>query len=102
MVVVEGGKKAIKQYTKLMMRRIDWNGGRATDQESESEDEESSKRSNGCLLVWQGVVARKAFNNFRFQECRTSVTARKVMEAKNVAHYWDLVEKSAEAAAVVP
>ncbi|CAH0489532.1 unnamed protein product [Peronospora farinosa] len=102
MVVVEGGKKAIKQYTKLMMRRIDWNGSCAAGQESESEDEESPKRSNGCLLVWQGVVARKAFNNFRFQECRTSVTARKVMEAKNVAHYWDLVEKSAEATALAP
>ncbi|KAG2779057.1 hypothetical protein JG687_00006870 [Phytophthora cactorum] len=102
MVVVEGGKKAIKQYTKLMMRRIDWNGAREAEHESDSEDEDAAKRGNGCLLVWQGVVARKAFNNFRFQECRTSVTARKVMEAKNVAHYWDLVEKSAETAAAEP
>ncbi|KAG1703297.1 hypothetical protein DVH05_008206 [Phytophthora capsici] len=102
MVVVEGGKKAIKQYTKLMMRRIDWNGAREAEHESDSEDEDTTKRGNGCLLVWQGVVARKAFNNFRFQECRTTVTARKVMEAKNVAHYWDLVEKSAETAAAAP
>ncbi|KAG6609702.1 U4/U6 small nuclear ribonucleoprotein Prp3 [Phytophthora cinnamomi] len=99
MVVVEGGRKAIKQYTKLMMRRIDWQGAREAEQESDSEDEDAAKRGNGCLLVWQGVVARKAFNNFRFQECRTTVTARKVMEAKNVVHYWDLVEKSAETAA---
>ncbi|KAL4125568.1 hypothetical protein PRIC2_009150 [Phytophthora ramorum] len=102
MVVVEGGKKAIKQYTKLMMRRIDWQGAREAEQESDSEDEDAAKRGNGCLLVWQGVVARKAFNSFRFQECRTTVTARKVMEAKNVVHYWDLVEKSAEAAAAAP
>ncbi|KAG7391206.1 U4/U6-U5 snRNP complex subunit prp3 [Phytophthora pseudosyringae] len=99
MVVVEGGKKAIKQYSKLMTRRIDWNGVREAEQESDSEDDDAAKRGNGCLLVWQGVVARKAFNNFRFQECRTSATARKVMEAKNVVHYWDLVEKSAETAA---
>ncbi|CAH0477906.1 unnamed protein product [Peronospora belbahrii] len=66
MVVVEGGKKAIKQYSKLMMRRIDWNGDRVADEESDSEDEDSSKHGNGCLLVWQGVVARKAFNNFSF------------------------------------
>ncbi|GMF21397.1 unnamed protein product [Phytophthora lilii] len=102
MVVVEGGRKAIKQYTKLMMRRIDWQGTREAEQESDSEDEDAAKRGNGCLLVWQGVVARKAFNTFRFQECRTTVTARKVMEAKNVVHYWDLVEKSAETAAVAP
>ncbi|KAI9907344.1 hypothetical protein PsorP6_004521 [Peronosclerospora sorghi] len=100
MVVVEGGKKAIKQYTKLMMRRIDWLGASEAEQDSESEDEDSRKRGNGCFLVWQGVVARKAFNNFRFQECRTSITARKVMEAKNVVHYWDLVEKAAETAAI--
>ncbi|KAL7691600.1 putative U4/U6 small nuclear ribonucleoprotein Prp3 [Plasmopara halstedii] len=99
MVVAEGGKKAIKQYTKLMMRRIDWNGAREAEQGSGSEDENVAKANNGCLLVWQGMVARKSFNNFRFQECRTSATARKVMEAKNVAHYWDLVENSAEATA---
>jgi U4/U6 small nuclear ribonucleoprotein PRP3 len=98
MVVVEGGKKAIKQYTKLMIRRIDWRGDREAEQASDSEGE----GGNGCLLVWQGVVARKAFNNFRFQECRTTTTARKVMEAKNVVHYWDLVEKSAEPAAAAP
>ncbi|KAJ0407951.1 hypothetical protein ATCC90586_006323 [Pythium insidiosum] len=46
---------------------------------------------SGCILVWQGMVAKRAFNNFRFQECSTSVTARKVMEAKHVVHYWDLL-----------
>ncbi|TDH64975.1 hypothetical protein CCR75_008055 [Bremia lactucae] len=97
MVVAEGGKKAIRQYTKLLMRRIDWNGAHETEV---IEDEGSIEPDNGCLLVWQGIVARKAFNNFRFQECRTSVTARKVMEAKNVVHYWDLVEKSTETIAV--
>lgn len=98
MVVVEGGRKAIKHYTKLMTRRIDWLGDKAG-HEDDSDAEEGSggaAKSNGCTLVWQGVVARKAFNNFRFQECRTAATARKVMEAKHVVHYWDLVEKSAE------
>ncbi|RLN52781.1 hypothetical protein BBJ29_000749 [Phytophthora kernoviae] len=99
MVVVEGGKKAIKHYTKLMLRRIDWQGTREAEQDSDSEGEDASQRSNGCLLVWQGVVARKAFNNFRFQECRNTTTARKVMEAKNVVHYWDLVEKTVDPAA---
>ncbi|KAG7399873.1 U4/U6-U5 snRNP complex subunit prp3 [Phytophthora boehmeriae] len=102
MVVVEGGKKAIKHYTKLMLRRIDWQGTREAEQDSDSEGENAPQRSNGCLLVWQGVVSRKAFNNFRFQECRTTTTARKVMEAKNVVHYWDLVEKTTSDPAVAP
>ncbi|RLN44367.1 hypothetical protein BBJ28_00012633 [Nothophytophthora sp. Chile5] len=98
-VVVEGGKKAVKHYTKLLMKRIDWLGTRDADHDSDSEAEDASSRGNGCQLVWQGVAARKAFNNFRFQECRTAITARKVMEAKSVVHYWDLVEKSSDAVA---
>lgn len=100
MVVVEGGRKAVKHYSKLMLRRIDWLGDKADNEEDDSDDEGNgagaADKGNGCKLVWQGVVARKAFNNFRFQECRTTATARKVMEAKNVVHYWDLVEKSVE------
>lgn len=98
MVVVEGGRKAVKHYSKLILRRIDWLGDRAERHDSDSDNEPEStggKSGNGCSLVWQGVVARKAFNNFRFQECRTRATARKVMEAKNVVQYWDLVEKAA-------
>jgi U4/U6 small nuclear ribonucleoprotein PRP3 len=45
-----------------------------------------------CFLVWKGVVAKRAFSAFRFQECKTSTTARKVLEAKHVEHYWDMVE----------
>lgn len=92
-VVVEGGKKAIKHYTRLLTKRIHWHGD-AQDSDEDSDDEDGETKGNGCQLVWQGVVARKAFNTFRFQECRTAATARKVMEAKNVVHYWDLVVKS--------
>lgn len=83
MVVVEGGRKAINGYIKLMTRRIDWN--------STVVEEKTNSEPNECVLVWQGVVARPIFNSFRFQDCRTAITARKVMEAKNAAHYWDMV-----------
>eukprot|EP00604_Paraphysomonas_vestita_P001635 CAMPEP_0174822950 /NCGR_PEP_ID=MMETSP1107-20130205/20114_1 /TAXON_ID=36770 /ORGANISM="Paraphysomonas vestita, Strain GFlagA" /LENGTH=157 /DNA_ID=CAMNT_0016043579 /DNA_START=1455 /DNA_END=1925 /DNA_ORIENTATION=- len=46
--------------------------------------------NNSCELLWQGIVPRRLFHGFRFQECRTSTTARKVLEAKGVAHYWDM------------
>lgn len=99
LIVVEGGKKAIKHYSRLLTKRINWRDDPDQDEgdsEDDSDDESKQHRGNGCSLVWQGVVARKAFSNFRFQECRTAATARKVMEAKGVVHYWDLVEKSAE------
>ncbi|DAZ95508.1 TPA: hypothetical protein N0F65_001847 [Lagenidium giganteum] len=95
-VVAEGGKKAIKHYIRLMTKRINWKGNEeeAESEEEEDDDENDDRKGNGCKVVWQGIVARKAFNNFRFQECRTSVAARKVLEQKNVAHYWDLVESA--------
>lgn len=95
MIVVEGGKKAIKHYSRLLTKRIQWLDSQdEQDSDAADSEDEADTEGNGCSLVWQGVVARKAFNNFRFQECRTAATARKVMEAKNVVHYWDLVEKS--------
>ncbi|TMW60454.1 hypothetical protein Poli38472_000496 [Pythium oligandrum] len=95
-IIVEGGRKAIKHYTRLLTKRIRWNDNGTGDDASDDEasDDENAENTSGCVLVWQGIVARRAFNNFRFQECRTATTARKVMETKNVVHYWDLVEKS--------
>ena len=93
LVVVEGGKKAIKGYIKLMTKRIDWNGDldAIPEEEKEKKREEYSNGTNACALVWQGMIAKRSFNSFRFQDCRTASTARKVLEAKNVAHYWDMV-----------
>jgi U4/U6 small nuclear ribonucleoprotein PRP3 len=94
LVVVEGGPKGIKKFTKLMLRRIKWNV--KTEQEDEedevsSEDEEEGGEDeevdmktsletgdNRCDLLWRGIVVRRTFHAFRFQECRTSVSARKV------------------------
>lgn len=92
MIVVEGGRKAIKHYVHLLTSRINW--GQVDDETEKAEDLKPNVYADKCVLAWQGVVARRSFNNFRFQECRTSITARKVMEAKGVAHYWDLAEKS--------
>eukprot|EP00854_Cymbomonas_tetramitiformis_P019443 gene19443-23249_t len=52
LVVVEGTFKALKRYSKLMLRRIDWEEGKDLD------DEEGEK--NVCVLVWQGEVVPKA------------------------------------------
>ncbi|OQR84733.1 U4/U6 small nuclear ribonucleoprotein Prp3 [Achlya hypogyna] len=45
-----------------------------------------------CYLVWRGLVAKRAFAGFKFQECKTATTARKVLEAKHVEQYWDMIE----------
>merc|ERR1711871_903704 len=111
LVVVEGGMKGVKKFIRLMLHRISWdkvdedsennrNGdmtmhGDNSDNEDETQDVDGAIRTTGgdnrCDLLWQGLVAKRSFHAFRFQECRTSMAARKVLEAKGVTHYWDMV-----------
>ncbi|KAL7535495.1 hypothetical protein ACHAXR_007952 [Thalassiosira sp. AJA248-18] len=46
--------------------------------------------NNECELIWTGMAVKRAFNSFMFQTAENSTVARKILEAKGVAHYWDL------------
>lgn len=107
-VVVEGGPKAVARYTKLMCRRMQWaggtdEGGGSSSSEDVDEDDQAGaggggpggfskgkKGANFCELVWKGVVVKRSFSAFKFQTCNTARAARKVMDSKGVAHYWDM------------
>ncbi|CAL9246215.1 unnamed protein product, partial [Arabidopsis halleri] len=84
-VVVEGKRKAIKRYEKLMLKRINW--GKADEEEDEEEEENGG---NKCWLVWQGSVEKPSFRRFHLQECLTKSAAKKVFTDAGVAHYLDL------------
>ncbi|KAJ3670138.1 hypothetical protein LUZ60_010462 [Juncus effusus] len=88
-VVVEGGKKSIKRYNKLMMNRIDW-ASVPTGEDDEMEGTEEMERINECVLVWQGSVGKASFNRFLVHECRSEQAAKKVFADAGVPHYWDL------------
>lgn len=109
LVIAEGGPKAIKRYIRLMTVRMKWRGenmleGGADESDSEDEmmdgtasnegDESAVQKfnpNNSCQLVWTGMAVKRIFKSFVFQTCATSELARKVLEAKGVAHYWDQV-----------
>lgn len=59
-------------------------------QDFEFEPGDNSNTANQCDLLWQGIVPKRVFHVFRFQECKTASAARKVLEAKNIPHYWDM------------
>ena len=82
-VVVEGGPRAVKRYAALMTRRIDWADA--------AQLQATEVAENWCVKAWAGVVAKRAFSAFKFQECKSTLTARRVLDAKGVAHYWDMV-----------
>jgi hypothetical protein len=54
------------------------------------------------LLLLQGVVSSNAFKDFIKEEVSTQEAARKLLEDKGVAHYWDLAAAFDFDAAVVP
>ena len=116
LVIAEGGPKAIKRYTRLMTVRMKWRGenflGDDGEEESDTEEamqqdgggavgedgEEGEKeapqkfnRNNTCELIWTGMGAKRMFTSFVFQKCETADVARKVLEAKGVAHFMDQV-----------
>lgn len=86
-VVVEGVRKSIKRYGKLMLKRINWAAAIGDD---ENGDEDKEARLNKCVLVWQGSVAKQNFKKFLVHECRSDAAARKVFADAGVPHYWDL------------
>ena len=109
LVVAEGGEKAIKRYTRLMTVRMKWKGEDFYEEEEEEEEEEEMMEedngedgtttkvprkkfnpNNECELIWTGMAVKRAFHSFMFQTAANSTTARKILEAKGVAHYWDL------------
>lgn len=98
-VICEGGPKAIKRYTRLMLVRMKWKGPEDADDDDDDDDEaeegkapkEKFNPENKCELVWTGMSRKRLFKGFQFQVCDTSDTARKVLANKGVGHYWDQV-----------
>eukprot|EP01040_Poterioochromonas_malhamensis_P008368 gene8368-9054_t len=45
-----------------------------------------------CDLLWQGILPKRLFTGFKFQEVKSSSAAKKLLEGKNVSHYWDMVQ----------
>jgi U4/U6 small nuclear ribonucleoprotein PRP3 len=106
-VIIEGGPKAIKRYTRLMTVRMKWAGPdgasdgyeeEQVEEEGDQDDDDDTKEAppkfnpdNKCELVWQGMGVKRLFKGFVFQSCESSDQARKVLKQKGVAHYWDQV-----------
>ncbi|KAI8969442.1 pre-mRNA processing factor 3-domain-containing protein [Trametes punicea] len=111
MVYVEGAAKFIRQYKRLMLRRIAWTeparerGGEDVELEGEeegeggngkgkavapggSEDGQASLEDNHCWLIWEGQLRDRAFKNFKPRSCPTDAAAKEVLGEK-LAGFWD-------------
>ncbi|KAL1938845.1 hypothetical protein VTO73DRAFT_11225 [Trametes versicolor] len=111
MVYVEGASKFIRQYKKLMLRRIAWTEAArergAEDVEIEGAEDgeggsgkgkgkavvpgehgQASLEDNHCWLIWEGQLRDRAFNNFKPKSCPTDSAAKEVLGEK-LSGYWD-------------
>lgn len=88
-VVVEGGPKGLKRYKRLMLHRIKWADDSVLDVDDE-DDEDDEKPENKCVLVWEGTVVKRAFDEFEMKLVRSESFAREYFQRFGVPHYWDL------------
>ncbi|KAJ3023394.1 UNVERIFIED_CONTAM: hypothetical protein HDU68_008629 [Siphonaria sp. JEL0065] len=94
LVIVEGGNRGIKQYKKLMLRRIDWIDGAGEDPDEDEEGAgkvvaEDNGKPNECVMIWEGKIKRRLFNGFSEIDCPTERSIKTVLEKAGAIHYWD-------------
>ncbi|EPY51934.1 U4/U6 X U5 tri-snRNP complex subunit Prp3 [Schizosaccharomyces cryophilus OY26] len=97
LVIVEGGRKNIKHFKKLMINRIDWTdtsrnsilaqGNKLADMNGSS----IPYNENKCDLVWEGDLSKRNFSYWTFRKCPTENEARQSLEQLgNAEHFWVL------------
>ncbi|XP_030641416.1 U4/U6 small nuclear ribonucleoprotein Prp3 [Chanos chanos] len=89
-VVVEGGPKAQKKFKRLMLNRIKWEEQTNSKRDAEGSDDEGSKKTNKCTLVWEGTAKERSFGELKFKQCPTENMAREHFKKHGTEHYWDL------------
>ncbi|KAL3100104.1 hypothetical protein niasHS_000715 [Heterodera schachtii] len=103
-VVMEGGLKQQKFFKNLMLNRIRWSAeiagqkhdrrathNRANEMGEGTEDGAAEEKRNECVLIWEGVVQKRAFTGEpRFTPVTNHKQARELLEKYGVPHYWDL------------
>jgi hypothetical protein len=57
---------------------------------SASKDQAQTKHRR-CDLLWTGSIVKRIFSGFKFQESKSVSGARKLLESKGAAHYWDML-----------
>lgn len=91
-VVVEGGPKAQKKFKRLMLHRIKWDEQTSNTKgdDDEESDEEAVRKTNRCVLVWEGTAKDRSFGEMKFKQCPTENMAREHFKKHGAEHYWDL------------
>jgi U4/U6 small nuclear ribonucleoprotein PRP3 len=80
LVYVEGGRKSIKFYQKLMENRIAWTepprSAMDVDRTEDDEHEFPDYENNKCTRIWEGELKTRNFRAFLYKKCPTDVEVK--------------------------
>lgn len=75
-LVVEGGRHALKLYKKLLLNRVKW---------------DLEEPQGSCDMVWEAEIKDPVFGRFSYKETATELEARQLLAERKCEHYLDLV-----------
>ena len=90
LIILEGGEKGLKKLNKLLLRRIKWNDIVTSDGGGGSSSSSSSSSSTPCTLLWEGVIPKRLYKDFRLEECTALTRVRQRMRDRGGEHYLDM------------
>ena len=100
LLVVEGSKKSVRKFDRLMLHRINWTeNSDETKQESESDDSDDegsgarNSRGNWCVRMWHGVQPATRFSRWTLHEVRSEDALNLLVKEKGVEQFWEMAQK---------
>jgi U4/U6 small nuclear ribonucleoprotein PRP3 len=105
LVVVEGTRRAVKRFDKLMLRRIDWaRPGNAdtemkdedeSEDEDEEEDEDSSAvgKSSKCVRIFHGSESKQKLSKWTYMEMKNLQEGLEWISKKDCTHFWEMISR---------
>lgn len=77
-IIVQGGKRALKFFSRLCLHRIQWESGK-------------------CEQVWTSEIKEANFFKFKLVNVENEVEIKRILDKKGSGNYWDLVINSSKA-----
>eukprot|EP00475_Leptophrys_vorax_P038937 TRINITY_DN6954_c0_g1_i1.p1 TRINITY_DN6954_c0_g1~~TRINITY_DN6954_c0_g1_i1.p1 ORF type:complete len:536 (+),score=132.92 TRINITY_DN6954_c0_g1_i1:28-1608(+) len=102
LVVVEGGPRNLRKYTRLLLERMKWEA-ETSDMVMDDDDGEdaaqqynggaSDKHANHCIRLFSGLISKPNYQHFKVWNCEDNeYQARKVLNDKGLGHLWELAK----------
>ena len=103
LVVVEGTRRAVKRFDRLMLKRINWasidNSDAEMKDEEDSEDDEDEehedssavKKSGKCVRIFHGTESKQKLSKWTYMEMKNLPDGLDLIAQKGCSHFWEMI-----------